>query len=204
MNLKNRKGFSRVLFSLDIDFNYSAKKIYGPLEIGRRYIFPQANNLNSYEQPIYYSDILDSVKRVINDDLKSECQKYINLSIDQIEIIKIYQGSIHILFSVVFNTLGVISQLKDLYDCIEIIKAISKAHLQNRLQTYYGNWFDTSITVIGRGNRKSYDCFCEHETLQPIKYRTRDYFFYYLLISNIILVVSLILLTYKAVLKMYW
>lgn len=204
MNFKNRKDFWRVLFSLDIDFNYLATERFGPLEIGGRYIFSRANNLNGYEQSISYNDILDFVKGIINDDLKPECQKYIDLTIDQIEIIKIYQGSIHVLFSVVFNTLGVISQLKDLYDCVEIIKAVSKAHLQNRLQNRYGNWFNTSITAIGLGNRKSYDCFHEHETLQPIKYRTRDSFFYYLLISNIILVVSLILLTYKAVLKMYW
>ena len=130
------------------------------------------------------------------------------ISVNNIEVLEVYKGSIKILFSVMFNTLGIISGLKDLYDCIELIKELANIHVTNRMDAHYGDVWDVNTRIVVPSERPyGYRKLCHSADncavpTNPVIYR-RDAFFYYLLISNAILLIIIIILVYKAVITMY-
>lgn len=199
---KLNRNTKQAVFALEVDFKYEMKERYGLLKPGRTYFFQKANSISKNESEISYSSIVDYLVNVINSELKSQCQVCTEVPIKQVEVIKSYTGSINVIFSVIFNTLGLISGLKDLYDFVEIIKTMSEAHIKAQMEERYGDLFDIRIRTIVP-NRESY-CHSKLGDTVSVTYKSRDAFFYYLLISNIFLLVVIVLLVYKAVLAMYW
>lgn len=193
------------IFKIHIDFNSEARKHCGPLLPDGEYDFLWKHNDRTIHAS--YEEIVKLATDVINNELIVECNKCIFLSVNQIKVIEAYQGSIEILFSVIFDTLGVISGLKDLYDCIELIRELTNIHVRKRLESRYGDNFDVETwTVVPKGKMHDYRKPYAQNTNQPITAGSckRDAFFYYLLISNLVLLTIIILLVYKAVITMYW
>lgn len=192
----------QAVFNLEVDFDYEAKEKYGLLRPGHTYYFRKSNRMSENDSNTSYSDIVDYIVNIVNSELKTQCQECPNVSIEEVKVIKSYSGSINVIFSVIFNTLGLISGLKDLYDFVEIIKKLSEAHIKTKMEGKYGDVFDIRIRTIAP-NREYY-CHDKMENIVAVTHKTRDAFFYYLLISNIILLAVIALLVYKAVLAMYW
>ena len=162
------------------------------------------------EKKVRYEEVVSFITSVINDELKSKCQKGVNLPIESIEVVTTYEGSIVVVFSAFLNILQVVSGLKDLYDSIEIIRVLANEHLNKRLKAEYGDYFYvyTETMIPNRREREIYDDFIyrshkAHMINTKQLYR-RDGFFCYLLISNIILFAFLGILVFNAVSKMYW
>lgn len=194
---------NQAIFSLHIDFSYHSREQYGELTSGRRYhLSLKREDRQSFDT---YSSIVDYVTNIIDHELKNQYQGLVGLSIKQVKVVKTYSGSINVLFSVIFNTLGVISGLKDLYDCIDLIKEISDAHIKNRMQSKYGDIFDISTKIV-TPKKDCIQCGLYKESGNPISVLggKRDAFFYYLLISNIVLLLIIGVLVYRAVFAMYW
>ena len=199
----------QVVFSLDIDFNYQAREMYGKLEPGQTYNFSGLKRTSEYQNHTNYSGIVDYVVNIVNNELKSQYQECTDILIEQVKVIKTYRGSINVIFSVIFSALGVVSGLKDLYDCIELIKVMSDAYIKNRMEDKYGDLFDIRTRTIVPNRESIYhkDIYYindESRGIVPVTHKSRDTFFYYLLISNIVLLAVIGLLVYKAVLTMYW
>lgn len=201
---KNNNGAIRqAVFLLTIDFNYQARDRFGKLQARRYYTFSKLGKESNYHNEIGYRDIVDYVTNIVGSELKSQCQECIDTPIEQVKVLKTYEGSINIIFSVIFNALGVVSGLKDLYDCIQLIKVVSDAHIKKRLEDQYGDVFDTGIRTIVPDWERFYHTDDRYETRSLIKHSNRDIFFYYLLISNIVLLIVIGLLVFKAVQTMY-
>ena len=201
---KNNSGYIRqAVFRLTIDFSYRARERFGKLEAGRHYTFSEFGKIRNYQNETSYRDIVDYVTNIVGSELKSQCQECIDIPIEQVKVLKTYEGSINIIFSVIFSALGVVSGLKDLYDCIQLIKVISDAHIKKRLEDQYGDWFDTGISMIIPDRERFYHTDDRYERLPLTKHSHRDTFFYYLLISNIVLLIVIGLLVFKAVQTMY-
>lgn len=219
MEHDERKKTKRAVFSLEIDFNSEAEDHNGKLKPGRRYGFPgwskRADYYSSpseqldYERGTSYNDIVDYVVDIINSELQPRFEECIDIPIEKVTVIGTYRGSIKVLFSVIFNVLGVVSGLKDLYDCIELIKEISRAHIKERMDDNYGELFDIYVRTLVPNERRLFHLDESHigdesVGIVPPTHKSRDAFFYYLLISNIVLLIIIVLLVYKAVLTMYW
>ena len=207
--LDERSKTKQIVFSFEIDFNYQAREMYGKLEPGQTYNFSGFKKNSEYQNYISYSSIVDYVVNIVNSELKSQCKECTDIPIEQVKVIKTYRGSINVIFSVLFNILGVVSGFKDLYDCVELIKTISDAHIKNRMEDKYGDLFDirTRTIVPNREHfyyKDIYDIYDELRDKVPVTHKNRDVFFYYLLISNIVLLVIIGLLVFKAVLMVYW
>jgi hypothetical protein len=184
-----------------------------------RYFFKSKRHYdNRQSEYISYEQIKNFVVDIINDELPGECRQYIDIPIIKIEVKGTHEGSLVVFFTVLFNTLQVISGIKDVYDCIELIRELSEERVERRLREAYGDYFD--VATIIRIPRDRYDERHFREMLcngryvpifvsdpQPNGYysqQKRDAFFYYLLVANIILFGIIVLLVIKALMKLYW
>ena len=200
-----RKQAGAAIFKIHIDFNFEAKEHYGPLQPGGEYPFSRKQNDRIIR--VSYEEIVRFVTDVINNEIIAEYNKCDLFSVSQIKVIESYKGSITILFSAIFDALGVISNLKNLYDCIELIRELTNIHVTKQLESRYGDFFTVETwTVVPKEKMHDYRKPYMYDvnwftTSCPYK---RDAFFYYLLISNFVLLTIIILLVYKAVITMYW
>lgn len=199
-----RKQARAAIFKVHIDFNHQAEECYGPLRPGGEYRF--SCKQNDRISRTSYEEIVQFVTNVINNDIIAEYNKCDLFSISKIKVIESYKGSIKILFSAIFDTLGVISNLKNLYDCVELIRELTNVHVTKRLESQYGDFFTVETwTVVPK------EKICDYRI--PYMYDVnsftasdsckRDAFFYYLLVSNVVLLTIIILLVYKAVITVY-
>ena len=155
---------------------------------------------------ISYEEIVQFVTNVINNDIFAEYNKCDLFSVSEIKVIESYKGSIKILFSAIFNTLGVISNLKNLYDCVELIRELTNAYVTKRLESQYGDFFTVETwTVVPKEKMCDYRIPYKYEvnSFTASDFCKRDAFFYYLLVSNVVLLTIIILLVYKAVITVY-
>lgn len=200
-----RKQAGAAIFKIHIDFNFEAKEHYGPLQSGGEYPFSHKQNDRIIR--VSYEEIVRFVTAVINNEIIAEYNKCDLFSVSQIKVIESYKGSITILFSAIFDALGVISNLKNLYDCVELIRELTNIHVTKQLESRYGDFFTVETrTVVPKEKMHDYRKPYMYDvnwftTSCPYK---RDAFFYYLLISNLVLLTIIILLVYKAVITMYW
>jgi len=196
----------RSVFSVSIDLNRN----YGDnrsreLSPGGRYYFEekQSNNKVSYET------IRDFVVNVIKGDLSEVCKKYVDVSI---QVDGEHEGSLVLVFSAIFNTIQFISGVKDVYDIAQLIRDLANERIEKRLSKEYGDYFYVKVTQrLPRDRDWVFNAKDELKyTRFPLSYwqhqetPRRDVFFWYLLISNIILFGILVLLTAKALLVLYW
>lgn len=199
-----RKQAGAAIFKIHIDFNSEAKEYYGPLQPGGEYRFSRKQN--DRISRISYEEIVQFVTNVINNDIFAEYNKCDLFSVSKIKVIESYKGSIKILFSAIFNTLGVISNLKNLYDCVELIRELTNAYVTKRLESEYGDFFTVETwTVVPKEKMHDYRIpyMYDVNSFTASDSCKRDAFFYYLLVSNVVLLTIIILLVYKAVITVY-
>ena len=140
---------------------------------------------------VFYNDIADEAVRIINSDLKPELQKYTSISIEEIQVYAIYEGSIEVIFSVILGFLQLIGGLKDLYDTIHLIREISERHINKKLSDKFGRHFKVDTYVIVPESRDYWRLEKEigMNLILDSSVGKRDAFFYYLFISNIVLLI---------------
>lgn len=157
------------------------------------------------ERKVSYSDITNEAERIINNDLKVELQKYLNLSIQEVQSQSVYEGSIEIIFTVVLNFLELVGGLKDLYDAVHLIREISERHIKKMLSDKFGNHFRVDTYVIVPRQEDYWRFEKRYMVVQGNEEKPqRDIFFYYLLVANIILLLIVGVLVFGAVKAVYF
>lgn len=154
---------------------------------------------------VSYEDIANEAIRIINSDLKPELQKYTDISIEEVKVQTVYEGSIEIIYTVILSFLNLISGLKDLYDAVRLIKEISERHINKKLSDRFGRHFKVDTYVIVPEYK-------EHLRLEEkmmgaqgdSNVGKRDVFFYYLLVANIVLLIIISILVFGAVKAVYF
>lgn len=130
-----------------------------------------------------------------------------------IEIIDEFEGSIEILVSFILGVYSNIASLKDFYDSLKLIRSQSEKLIKKDLSSKYGDVFKihTSIEYPSTDRYAYFEEMFFHGKGRPFflpvgstnSANKRDGLFWYLLISNIVMLIILILMTYKAVINQY-
>ena len=196
--MKKKKQYKAV-YKAHIDLRNDTRELK-PLRPGAIYYFENGKTVS-------YSDIVDEAERIINYDLKKELQKYSNLSIQDVQMQTVYEGSVEIIFTVVFSFLELVGGLLDLYDATHLARDIAERYIRKKLNDKFGDHFkvDTSDIVprewhlhlleenMYRIGREGNDEVPQH-----------DAFFYYLLVMNILLMIIVGILVLGAVKTVYF
>lgn len=196
--MKKQKLYKAV-FRTKIDFRYNDEP-QKPLLPGHSYYLNEGSN-----EKVSYDDIANETVRIINTELKPELQKYTDISVKEVEIQAVYEGSIEIIYTVVLGFLNLVSGLKDLYDAIHLICEISERHVNKKLSDKFGRHFKVYTYVIVPEYK-------EHWRLEEkmmgaqgdSNVGKRDVFFYYLLVANIVLLIIISILVFGAVKAVYF
>ncbi len=195
---KKAKQYKAVLRAR-IDFNYD--------EQHQRSLHPGGNYYldKGIELKVSYNDIVNEVVRIIDNDLKPELQKYTTISIKEIQVQAIYEGSIEIIYTVILSLLSLVSGLKDLYDTVHLIREIAEKQINKKLSDRFGRHFRVDTYVITPENR---DYWRVEEKIMTVRRENsveqHDAFFYYLLVANIVLMAIVGVLVFGAVRAMYF
>lgn len=157
------------------------------------------------ESRVSYTDISDEAVRIINSDLKLELQKYTDISIKEVQVQAVYEGSIEIIYTVILSFLNLVSGLKDLYDAVRLISEISDRYINKKLSDRFGRHFKVDTYVIVPES-KDYWRIEELGWNRRVdrSVEKRDAFFYYLLVANIVLLVIVGVLVFGAVKAVYF
>ena len=192
-----KKKQYKAVFRARIDFKNDEPQ-QEPLVPGHSYYLEN-------ERKVSYSDITNEAERIINSDLKPELQKYTDISIEEVQVQAVYEGSIEIIYTVILGFLNLVGGLKDLYDSVHLISEISERYIKKKLSNKFGNHFRVDTYVIApreedywRFEKRYMVVRGNEEKLQ------RDAFFYYLLIANIVLLVIVGILVFGAVKAVYF
>ena len=190
-----KKKQYKAVFRARIDFKNDEPQ-QEPLVPGHSYYLEN-------ERKVSYSDITNEAERIINNDLK--LQKYLNLSIQEVQSQSVYEGSIEIIFTVVLNFLELVGGLKDLYDSVHLIREISERHIKKMLSDKFGNHFRVDTYVIAPRQEDYWRFEKRYMVVQGNEEKPqRDTFFYYLLVANIILLLIVGVLVFGAVKAVYF
>lgn len=194
----------KAIFEMHIDFNLEEKEALA--NSGQDPILCAGNKYYlRNEKEVLYEDIVKETKTIINKELTKELKKYIECFNLDIQVQAVYDGSIVIFFTALLSFLDLVGGLKDLYDVSNIIREISERHVSTRLSEEFGSYFRVETMMIAP-DRHNYGYIKEElkESSGENQKLCRDTFFYYLLITNIILILILGLLVGKAVQTMYF
>lgn len=157
------------------------------------------------EQRVSYNDIANEVERIINNDLKPELQKYTDLSIQEVQMQSVYEGSVEIIFTVILSFLELVGGMKDLYDAVHLIKEIAERHINRKLSDKFGNHFRVDTYAIAPREedywRFEEGCMVKQGNNEEPR---RDAFFNYLLVANIVLLLIVGGLVFGAVKTVYF
>lgn len=157
------------------------------------------------ERKVSYTDISDEAERTINNDLKAELQKYMNLPIHEVQTQSVYEGSIEIIFTVVLSFLELVGGLKDLYDAVHLIREISERYINKKLSDKFGKHFRVDTYVIAPREEDYWHFEKRYMVVQGNEEKPqRDAFFYYMLIANIVLLIIVGILVFGAVKAVYF
>ncbi len=168
--MKRNTKLYKAVFRTKIDFKDGKTNQYA-LTPGGKYYFNDGC--------ITYDDIVNEAVQITNHDLKAELQKYTFISIKEVNVQAVYEGSIEIVFSVVLGFLEFIGGLKNLYDTTRLICEISERHINKKLSSKFGRYFEVDTYTI-MPNR--HDQFVEQEINNEQnlnRKENRDSFFYY-------------------------
>lgn len=196
--MKKQKLYKAV-FRTKIDFRYNDEP-QKPLLPGHSYYLNEGSN-----EKVSYNDIADEAVRIINSDLKPELQKYTDISVKEVEVQAVYEGSIEIIYTVVLGFLNLVSGLKDLYDAIHLICEISERHINKKLSDRFGRHFKVDTYVIVPEYKEHW--LLEEKMMGAqgdSNVGKRDVFFYYLLVANIVLLIIISILVFGAVKAVYF
>lgn len=149
--------------------------------------------------------------------MKRELQELIDLPIKEVKVNRTYEGSLIIVFSVLFNIYQFIGGIAGFRDTLKLIENVVERHMKKRFndEFYTDGYFEVNahaetdrdygymldelfhFRVKGRG---AFPIPTYNSSYRP----ERDGLFWYLLISNIILLILVGILVWKAVVNMYW
>lgn len=196
----------KAIFEAKIDFNKEFKENYGELSSGRRYYFPRQNQK---EEKTSYEDIKHFLSDTIEEDLKKHLIKTTGIKITEIRVTGEYNGSIELVFVILFNAYQFIAGMKDFYDNIRMIRNHSRKFIYRKLIEKYGDAFTVETNIEYPSIDRYEDLFwLSQKRGLPFSFHQdnenkRDGLFYYLLISNIVLISIIGLLVFKAVKHFY-
>ena len=191
-NHKSRKKerTEMVSYRMHVDFRLDESMKQRKLLPGNVYY------LGPNEQRATYEDIVFLVSDVINTELVSELQKFIDDDQLEVKVQSVYEGSIEVLFTVAMNALTIASGV---HDVIELIAKLSEKFVEKQLNYSYGKCFEVTVYSMPRSHFRE-PLVLEHK---PATFR-KDIFFWYLLIMNVVLMVLLGVLVFGAVEQMYF
>lgn len=197
--MKKRSKRYKAVFRTQLDFKQTEPH-QERLHPGCSYYLEEGSNIR-----VSYTDISDEAVRIINCDLKPGLQKYTDISIEEVQVQAVYEGSIEIIFTVILGFLNLVSGLKDLYDAVYLIREISERHINKSLSDRFGRHFKVNNVIVPE-NR---DYWRLEEKMrwnwsEDGSVGKRDAFFYYLLVANIVLLVIVGVLVFSAVKAVYF
>lgn len=197
--MKKQKLYKAV-FRTKIDFRYDDEP-QKPLLPGHSYYLNEGSN-----EKVSYDDIANETVRIINTELKPELQKYTDISIEEVQVQDVYEGSIEIIYTVILGFLDLVGGLKDLYDTIRLIREISERHINKKLSDRFGRHFKVDTYVIAPESRDYWRFEKEMLGICSVNgsEEKRDAFFYYLLVANIVLLIIVGALVFGAVKAVYF
>jgi len=207
MKLFNKSKTSRIIYSANVDLNYEIKNE------GERLLRNRPVWLPSQEKKIDSQEIEKLIEQTIKYDLEKEIKKTIGLDI-RTEINSTRFGSIEVIFTVFITTFSFIASIKGFYDSVMFIKKQTERLLRSNLNEQFGDFFSVGVSAEYPSfesrdiSMKEFDFllrkgkyYGDFEAI--IKKPKRDGLFWYLLISNIILLGILGILIMKAVINYY-
>jgi hypothetical protein len=164
-----------------------------------------------------YSDVRDFCEHVINDEVAKELQELIDWPIKEVKVNRTYEGSLIVVFSVLFNIYQFIGGIAGFRDTLKLIESTVQRHMKKRLADEFSTngYFEVSVNSekdrdYGYMLEKMFHFGMKGRGAFPVPvyeagYRPRrDGLFWYLLISNIVLLIIIGILVGKAVFSMYW
>lgn len=216
LNRKKLLPQNRAVFTMTLRHNitddYNEKRVYDNLAPDKKFYvhFRKRRERMDNNDVAYYSDVRDFCERIINEEIADELRVLIDIPIKEIKVNRTYEGSLIIVFSVLFNLFQFISSIAGFRDTIKLIENTVYRHMKKRLNDEFTT--EGYFTIEVRSERDdSYSYFVENNCGSiPVSFSNtrsqakRDGLFWYLLISNIVLLVIIGILVGKAVLKMYW
>lgn len=159
----------------------------------------------------YYSDVRDFCERIINEEIADELRMLFDIPIKKIKVNRTYEGSLIIVFSVLFNLFQFISSIAGFRDTIKLIQNTVYRHMKKRLNDEFITEGYFEINVRSERDDDYYTYLVESNNGGlPVSFSNsrvqakRDGFFWYLLITNIVLLIIIGIFVGKAVIKMYW
>lgn len=168
---------------------------------------------NGYRRATY-GDVRDFCEKIINDEISNEIQEMLDLPIHEVKVIKTHEGSLIVFFSVVFDIYQFVAGISGVHATVKLIEKTVKMHMQKRLadEFYTNGYFDVNVNaetetrhddifneLLNSKNRRIFTVPLG-ESSRP----KRDALFWYLLVSNIVLITIVVLLVGNAVVKTYW
>lgn len=194
----------KAVFSVTIDFSEYGEYSNTHLVAGEKY--PLGNKATR----VSYDDIKEFAVSVLNNELHNECKQFIDIPIHSIEVKGIYEGSIELFLTVIFGVVAGITGIKDLYDSIDFLRVLIKKKLEKRFRETYGDNFRIDLHRQIPRDTHCYDTHYFHKQhTVPVAFSNsnerpiRDAFFYYLIVSNIVLFAIIVVLVANAVIKIY-
>jgi hypothetical protein len=203
--IKKTRNNLKAVFATRISFSSTFEKEVGKLEEGGTYYFPN----NKHENEITYLEIQSFLIKIIEEDLKPFLSKTTELEIIDLRLTGSYNGSIELVFAILFNSYQFIAGLKDFYDNIRLIRNHSNRFIKQRIESRFGPYFSVNTDVEYPSTDRFEEFFWLNHKRGILPYQNeseiskRDGLFYYLLVSNIVLVILLGVLVFKAVKSFY-
>ena len=189
----------KAVFRTRIDFKHDEIN-QKPLRPDDTYYLKGSSN-----ERVSYDDIVNEAVLIINNNLKSELQKYTFISIEEVQVQAVYEGSIEIIYSVVIGFLELVGGLKDFYDTVQLICEVGERHINKKMSDRFGRHFEVDTYVIVP--EKNY-LHLEEKMMDGYRMNNdmvkRDAFFYYLLVANIMLLILVFMLVFNAVKALYF
>lgn len=198
----------RMVFSVRIELNEAYRHLpflhrRNDLDIHYNYLKPDGKYCFDIESQRYweYTDIVNNVKNIATSFQKKCNEKNTWMEVTEVNVLGIQQGSIELVLSVMMKLFDIAGGIKNVYDCADIIRKMLTCHFEEELADQFGRYFVAEAKVLAPTKKEN--GFCDIDCCAKVKNK-RDAFFYYLLVSNIIMIVLLGLMVFKAVSKMYW
>jgi hypothetical protein len=198
-----------VVLEAHVEFDYNARKSGDTI----------TQNSHVGDHPV--SELVDDIKRLVEDDLRNDMASVFGLHIET-RVIATRYGSVSIFFGVVLSGFVLISRYKNFYDSIQLIRQHSERLLRALLTQKYGRHLEATVSVahprlddpresrFPRALQKHFPPDIAEEFLFEMgefyspRRSSRDAFFWFLLVFCILLLAILGWLVRAAVIKTYF
>lgn len=206
---KKRFKKQKAVFTTVIDFSNEYKGNNDKLR-------PGGNYYSRNDKKFTYDQLKSFAVSAIEKDFGREVEEIAGLPVYDIRVNRTYNGSIELVFTILFNSYQFIAGIKDFFDSLRLIRDTSDKFLTGKLNDEYGEEMFTARTSISYPRTDYYyypeDLFMGKRGRHMLSHLannsnnnspSRDGFFYYLLLTNIVLTAILIFMVYKAVAQTY-